>query len=186
MSDEVQCAKCGFLTAMHIESRQLLPAEPLLRDHGSLPQRSVNYLAVPIYEDSPVCYKQKFNLREEIQTPANDERRKACVQKERHCDTFIKWHPGLTPQEHSQMSMVLEAQQKAREAEQRESAFREATEARLKEWRDDDVARQDKLEANVDRRHQATLLVQFWLAILAAAITLIASKFLPWFSGPQP
>ena len=42
--------------------------------------------------------------------------------------------------------------------------------------------RHNEIIHNDQSRHRATLIIQFLLALLAAAVALIAAKMLPWFS----
>ncbi|MBC8113319.1 MAG: hypothetical protein H7062_03000 [Candidatus Saccharimonas sp.] len=64
----------------------------------------------------------------------------------------------------------------------------EAHEARLIEKADlqprEDLDWRKSVEDSIDRRHNTLLIQQTLLAFLAAIVTLIGAKLIPWFNSP--
>ena len=55
-------------------------------------------------------------------------------------------------------------------------------EARNREWRDEEMRRQDAFEDRIERRYRVNLIMQALVAVVAVVGTLIAAKLLPFFN----
>lgn len=141
MPDNVKCAECGYLAVRHVETRQLLDAEIAFREQGSLPsRRSPDWIGIPIYDELPVCFARAVSFRQEIKTPASDERRLDCVQKQRNCDKITDWHQGFTPKEHREMLLSKEALEIQREEQANDRIWRDTQATKDHEWRKEEAA----------------------------------------------
>lgn len=95
------------------------------------------------------------------------------MNEERYCKSFFRRCPGKNPKEHEEMSLLEKM---------------EAREARLIEKADlqrrEDLDWRKSVEDSIDRRHNTLLIQQTLLAFLAAIVTLIGAKLIPWFNSP--
>ncbi|MFT4557953.1 MAG: hypothetical protein ACKVII_05560 [Planctomycetales bacterium] len=101
------------------------------------------------------------------------------IEQEIECIQFCSWRPGKSPKEHEELITIKQLTYDVEKAEE-ESSERENTR------RKEDQDWQQKVEADIERRHKEVqtsrrtqLLVQFLFALLASVVTLIGSKLLP-------
>ena len=81
---------------------------------------------------------------------------------------WVEWNQLLTPKEHEEMRFVAEVT------------------ALAAQHRVEDIARQDAFEDRIERRYRTSLTVQFFLALVAAAVALIGARLLPFYAiNPQ-
>ena len=113
----VQCAKCGFLAARHLQTRGFLEVEENIRKTGEIP----SYQRATIYGNVPLCFRMAHPLQDELQPNDDAEHRLLVMTRERSCDEFLEWQQGFSPKEHKEMlreERMLEWQAKQEKADQ--------------------------------------------------------------------
>lgn len=166
---ECQCVDCGYLALRKRQSTELVGADARYRKDGAIPSDGQYNL----FEDLPVCWRNVISFEEVAESSSRGDGHKAALAT-RRCPEFIKWRSHLSPKEHDEMKLLQEV------------------ERRTKEWRDEDVAWRENVDGDIDkrfkeeqriaaRRHIATVILQFLLAILAGAIMLIGARLLPFW-----
>ena len=103
-TENVRCDKCGFLALCNIDDRHLTEADRVYRTTAE-PPKSREW-EVAEYDNIPICFRTKANLREEIKEQETKVLPKdilAVIQQERLCSEFEDWIQGFSPKEHLEM-----------------------------------------------------------------------------------
>lgn len=180
MPNKVKCSQCGFLAVRdEYDDTLLKEAVERVRDRG-LDQSSKGNATVA----KVLCYRKSSSFCKPVDG-TGEEGVKAAIQQEIDCDLFADVHPGKTPKELEEMTWVIEAERRAKDAEQREAAFRIEMEVTRKTEREEDKSirkkeREEDIRAN-ERRYQWNLLVSGVAVVASVIATLIAAKLLPWW-----
>ena len=99
----VRCRDCGFLALRSIADRQLVEAEDHYRTTG---EPAVDRRGAPFYEDMPLCFKQAYDLRQEIVRGLSPSTTipyiVSLILTQRDCNGFTDWQQGFTPKEHQE------------------------------------------------------------------------------------
>jgi len=84
------------------------------------------------------------------------------------CNVFRERIPGLTPKEHEEMRLL------------------EQVELKTQKWREEDLAWQRTVDANITARHNQALRFQIWTTILGSVISGGAVSYIvaQWLKQP--
>lgn len=181
---ENQCRGCGFFC--FVDNGVYSEAKHNWRDID----RRNNPLD-PRWSQKPCCYLAKVDIVAEVKTDAPERTIDSyhdSLSKERDCGEWTPYMEGHSPQQHAAVRDIsverMGAKLTAEFQKQMVDVHRQLVDVHRQlgaldqvhhnENRDD--SRQS--EQNVDRRHHATLLIQFLLALLAAVVALIGNRFL--------
>jgi hypothetical protein len=112
----VRCSECGFIAARLIQTRGFIEVDDEKRDSGELESKyGVNI------EPIPICFVNGFNIKGEVEAlgkgsaewtrdsikewipPVWASYVKQVLNRERVCESFMKWQQGFTPKEHREM-----------------------------------------------------------------------------------
>jgi hypothetical protein len=178
MSDDERCCRtCGYLGIEVPEARGELRLVGIdYRNDGRYDWSSFNAI--------PRCHKLAFDLPSEW-TEATDRLknvRQAAVEVIHRprpiCTSWIKWLPGHSPKEHDDMlanDLAVTVQQQLVEVQRGMLTLQ----TEMAQWKRDQSANEERLIA---KRRALDYLFNFLLALVAAAVTLIAGKILPFFN----
>ena len=171
----VKCANCGYLAARHKQTRQLLDAEPLLRELGHIPS-FVSAGLDAIYDPHPVCFRSVIDFYKEMGVTDNQDKRRDVIQADRECEEFIRWRPGFTPKEH--WEMIQEADRLMWQVQ------READDRAERDRRDQQARDFQASQAEQARRHQNRSLAVSAVAVGVAILGLIANTLIGGLKKP--
>lgn len=165
----VKCADCGFVGVRLQSDGQLTEADEHCRTSGKIRQNQVN---------PPVCCASCTQFSNHA-----DHRLEQFTQQ-RHCATFVQWHPGFTPKEHADRMLserLLESRKEERERERQwreeqatiQAESQETQANRDGEWRQEDI----KLTKGSMR---TTVITSIVVGLLSCAATL-GAVILAWY-----
>ena len=150
----VKCADCGFLGVRIRQTRQIVDAEPLMRERGYNPALTIAG-ADTVYDDAVLCFVRAHNLAAEMGR-ADEENRRRVVQQERECQRFTPWIQGLTPKEHIELKIEEDRQLWQTEQELADKIWRE------------------KQEDKADQRHREAIAAARSMSLVSALIGFVA------------
>lgn len=93
-----KCSECGFLAWRETKTRELHEVE-----HGC---RETCVFTIPDlihkFEPQPICFVHACDIRDELRKTTDA---RSVLARERSCDKFVKWNPGIMPKEHAEMML---------------------------------------------------------------------------------
>lgn len=167
-----RCISCGFL-AKHAEPggnyTTYFEVETAERTSGLVFSHVPDSYGGPV-KTTPICFRNACALGQEIvddgrpaELDADRDAARRVFLKDRHCDQWFQYTPGLSPQQHlGDLAM--------REQEERQYKFQQSLEARREEW-------ERKLERERRKFDLALGLVVALLAVAQVAATILAVFF---------
>ncbi len=163
-----RCANCGFLAIIRVSDREQVGAGLAYRDRLANPPDRASGNRYSMYEDSPLCAEGVIDFSVVGQASLIHE-----FQKDRDCDNYRQWVPGLSPKDHRarvdrDLRIKFEAEQLKQDREWRETQRQEDLNWRAKADKDADARHADQM---TELRRQGR--VQLWVLgfLVAAAIT---------------
>lgn len=161
----VRCSECGLLALTWHHGT--FEATEQLRERGQLP---VDFSSgvIGITAAYPVCCGGALDFGG-LNCPEPKEL-SAIFQADRECQKFVKWHRGLSPKDHHDMSIL------------------EKVRAEQSQWRNEDLRWQKQVEALAETRHQenrsdlAKLNSKTNTVAIVAAIATVASAIIALFA----
>lgn len=174
-ADRGRCCSCGFLcveTTPPCEgaiSAQVFEVPWTARENGQVFTASnLDKLFVPL-DVRPACARRIAGLEEEIGDARNDfhnDRAKAArhiINRDRGCEEWYRYRPGLSPAEHLQECRMLELEQTRRDWERKLEQDRRSWEKELEQDRRRWEERLDHVNQERDRKAGR---IMVWLAVV--------------------
>jgi hypothetical protein len=176
-----KCSECGLLYFNHSEHLITLPANKDFRERGAKTE------ALRMAGPGPSCQAGKANFIEEkkLEPCDLDESKKDVnvISKERECDKFIEWIPGLSITDHVvRHRELIDESFKLKARKEFDLAVARELENERREWqKEHEVTMSDRLTSQQVRlqrdKYIWSTVSSIVTAIFAAAITYILSRY---------
>lgn len=150
----VKCSQCGLLGARSSLTRQIIEAESVFREEGSIPNapQPGGGGGMPSIDNLPVCLARKRNFRELAHGKAGPNSLRPLLSETHDCDSFIEWQQGFSPKEHAELKQLDEQREWQRKCEKDQAE-------RDRKWRQEDVDRANTALIQARRHHWMNLIV---------------------------
>lgn len=181
-----RCAECGLLAVTDEYDRSVVSeAVTETRKTGSQPNKDK-----PSSKARFFCYANSDAY--EVTEGKAKETVLVVLSNERACDSFRKYHPGKSPKEHEEMTLMEQMREESAETLAEHLAITERHHQEAMELQKE----LSELIANTDKKNRAdakdearrmfslTILFQFLIALMGVVATLVSVKLIPWFQLP--
>lgn len=172
MADLHQCAKCGLVAGEEIASGYITPYGPLSEDarrtgrwHGYRSQFPYCIALVADFEAEIQAAKTSG-----VQMPGMggipiglnpDDLRKHILNRDRPCDEFTEWVPGLSLKDHWDLKMSQQLREWQARRDDALAAREDARDEALRDWQQEQERRSEERHkqdaADAERRHKAEM-----------------------------